>query len=168
MMRRMLRPHARRSAPPTTRRAELPGAARAAAALLAATLMAALPGCLVLDTLALGNPLPAPDAVASVQPGVTTRQEVLHLLGPPDEYRQPSLPALLSSADSQEQRVQSEHEIFDRRVFTWVHEINRDRLWLLWPLYTNVRTDVRVERIVVLFDEHGVVSAVGQDRGEAP
>ncbi len=124
-----------------------------------------LPGCLVLGGSTAGPPVPDEQALASIVPGRTTRAELVQRLGPPDEYRDASFAAAVMHDDSQAQRVLEEHAVFDRRAATWTREHRSDRIWLLWPLYSNRQTDIRTDRLVVLFDTAGVVSAIGCDRG---
>jgi len=136
---------------------------------LALAALAWQPGCLVLGRASVGEPLPGPGAVAAVEAGRTTRAQVLQLLGPPDEFRQPELAAALPAAASQATRVLEERDVFHRASFTWVRSRRADRVWLLWPLFTHVDTATRVDRLTVLFDEQDVVTALGVERGiEAP
>jgi len=144
-------------------------ARRGVATLGAAVALALLPGCYALDRVWLGNPIPDEQAVAALQPGRTTRAEVIERLGPPDEYSQPALFAELSAEDCRAIRVFEEHDVFHRAAFTWVRERRDDRVWFLWPLYLNIDTETRIDRLKVLFDADDVVSAVGCERGiDAP
>ncbi len=127
------------------------------------------PGCYALVRANLGDAIPPEHAVAAVQPGRTTRAEVLALLGPPDEYGQPTLFSELSTADSRAIRVFEEHDVFGRAAFTWVREQRDDRFWFFWPVYLNIDTETRIDRLKVLFDADDIVSAVGCERGiDAP
>jgi hypothetical protein len=164
-------PHAppgRTSLASVGRRARLAScAALARCAALAGALL--LPGCYALTRATLGEPIPSEQELAAVEPGRTTRAEVLALLGPPDEYSQPVLLAGLSAADSRTVRVLDEHDLFGRDAFTWVRERRDDRAWLAWPVFAHLRRETRIDRLKVLFDGDGVVSAVGCERGiEAP
>jgi hypothetical protein len=128
-----------------------------------------LPGCYALHRSTLGNTIPSAQALAALEPGRTTREQVLQLLGPPDEFSQPALFSELSVADSRDARVFEERDVFGRAAFTWVREQRDDRAWLLWPLYVHLNTETRIDRLKVLFDDRDVVAAVGCERGiEAP
>jgi outer membrane protein assembly factor BamE (lipoprotein component of BamABCDE complex) len=128
----------------------------------------ALPGC-VFSSITFGSELPGDDAVAAIVPGTTKFQDVLHLLGPPEEYAQPTPYLGLRAWDPQEQRVLEERDVFRRRSWLWIRERRTDDIFWIPLLFTWVDTEHQADRIVVTFDTKGVVTAVGmQDMEDLP
>jgi outer membrane protein assembly factor BamE (lipoprotein component of BamABCDE complex) len=125
-----------------------------------------LPGC-AMGRLTFDDGVPDGPSVAAIKPGHTTRQQVLHLLGPPEEYAQPVSLFGLRAWDPQQQRVFTEHDVFRRRTWTWLRETRSDLAVGIPLLFTWIDTDHQAERVVVTFDQWGVVTAVGDDLGEA-
>jgi hypothetical protein len=81
---------------------------RAGACLVAA----AICGC---TTLELNfQRLPPSEDLASVQPGVTTRSEVLQRLGPPEEFRRPAAFERARLTSLQRRQTLEAHQIFGR------------------------------------------------------
>ena len=75
-----------------------------------------LPGC-VLSGISFGNELPAVASMMAIEPGRTTCEQVLDLLGPPEEYAQPTPFFNRPRAwDPQMQRVLEERDLFRRRT----------------------------------------------------
>jgi len=131
-------------------------------------LLLLLPGC-VFSSITFGSELASDDAVAAIEPGRTQFQQVLHLLGPPEEYAQPTPYLGLRAWDPQEQRVLEERDVFRRRSWLWIRERRRDNIFWIPLLFTWLDTDHQADRIVVTFDTKGVVTAVGrQDMEDAP
>lgn len=120
---------------------------------------AALGGCIVADT-SFGA-APSAAALAEVRPGVTTRAELLALLGPPEEYVSPGAGTGLRAHDPQGQRVLEERDLFGRRTLTWVHERRSDRAFVIPILFTRWVTTHHAGRVTALLDERGVVEALG-------
>lgn len=123
-----------------------------------------LPGC-VLSGISFGNELPDVASVMAIEPGRTTCEQVLDLLGPPEEYAQPTPYLGLRAWDAQEQRVLVERDILSRRTWTWIRERRTDHMILIPFLFTWLEADHRADRIVVIFDDRGIVTAVGSDQG---
>jgi hypothetical protein len=121
-----------------------------------------LPGCLYTGGRASIGPQFSDATVAALQPGVTTKAQVLELLGPPNEYKRPELDAVmrddtarLAGALAVANRVQD--------VLTWQRdELEFDGTWLLLWNRAAVRTDS--DLLVVFFDESDVVRDVALRR----
>jgi len=127
-----------------------------------------LPGCLF-SSITFGSELPDDQAVAAIEPGRTHFQQVLQLLGPPEEYAQPTPFLGLRAWDPQEQRVLEERDVFRRRNWLWIRERRTDEIIWIPLLFTWVDTDHQADRILVTFDSKGIVTAVGkQDMEDAP
>ena len=121
-----------------------------------------LPECVVMR-IEYGEPLRTP---LGVEPGVTTTAELMDLLGPPEEYSAPR-PWSANAANPQATRVDSERDLFGRRVYTWVHETRRDKAWLILPILTvfsHWRTDHEIEQITAIFDDDGIVTGIGVEK----
>lgn len=130
-----------------------------APSLRAALAAAALAGCVQVD--ATFGRMPGPEALAAVRPGLTTRAELLDLLGPPEEYAGPGADLGLRAHDPQEARVLDERDLFGREVLTWVLELRRDRAFIVPLLYSHWTTSHRTGRVTALLDGRGVVAALG-------
>lgn len=124
-------------------------------------LLLVLPGCVVFQA-RFGARVPTDEAVAALQPGVTTRAQAVALLGPPEEYRTPRDFEALRSEDPRRLMVSVERDALARRRLTWIDERRvTEGLWLLpgMPLLHWWDTRFDVDTLVVFFD--------GQDRVEA-
>jgi len=132
-----------------------PPRAPAALALLAAL---ALPGCLLVGGHGSIGPRLSEQAVAALEPGVTTKDEVLARFGPPNEYRRPELTSALIDDElrlSGALRGARQAE----RVFTYQRDdVELRGTFLLLFAFADVTT--RSERLVVWFDERDVVREV--------
>jgi len=132
------------------------------AALLLAAL--ALPGCLFVGARgAAGARLPA-GIEARLQPGITTRAEVLALLGPPTEFKRPELSSALVD---DELRVSGALAVARRaeNVYTWQYDRldARGSVLLLWNgLALRTASDL----LVVFFDERDRVADVAVRHAE--
>jgi outer membrane protein assembly factor BamE (lipoprotein component of BamABCDE complex) len=121
---------------------------RCARALAAALVMALAPGCTIVRSY-VGNELP-PLTDAQLVPGRTTKADVLRELGPPDRLVR-----------------QYEGEVF---VYAYIRR-NLSSFDLSEPVFTRLRvfsytkTQEKSDRMVVLFDRAGVLTAVGFRRG---
>jgi len=121
-----------------------------------------LAGCI--DTRIHFRHLPPSEQFVSIQPGVTTRAEVLRRLGPPDEVRQPAPGEAARRLDSRERRIIEAGEIFDNTVWTWATEERSERIVGLLPVLVvlfRVRNSQSLEeRWRIEFDESGVVRTI--------
>lgn len=126
--------------------------------------LALLPGCLVtVGSAEVGAGWPA-DVEQRLVPGETTKAEVLALLGPPTEFKQQELDALLN-----DDRVRLSGALAVARrthgVLTWQRDVLEARgTWLL--LYNRAWVVVDSDLLVVFFDEQDLVRAVAQRRAE--
>lgn len=132
--------------------------------LLAVVLWA--PGC-VTAHMTFGRPLAEPAVVARIEPGVTTRAELLDWLGPPDELLSPMPTERARIDDPVVRRVLVERDLFRRRLLTWEYERREDAMLILFPyvnLFTHWRTWHDRDRLLVELDGAGVVSHVAVSR----
>lgn len=114
--------------------------------------LAAGGGCMV-GRVTQGAPIPV-DALAKLERGKTTRQQVLDLLGPPIEYKRPELADLLLSDEGVRLRPVAGRIASD--VFTYQFTEGALNLGSV-ILFTYGRFDVRSNLLVVFFDERGIV-----------
>lgn len=119
--------------------------------------------CLSIDTLE-GSELPW-KAVERIEPGTTTRAEVLRWLGAPQNFANPSeLGELLAS-----QGIES--ETYSRYPFAdvFVYQLTRGRLRGFFALFYN-RFELHVDQdlVFVLFDETDRVLHLGIRRAAEP
>jgi hypothetical protein len=108
--------------------------------------------------------LPAPEALGSIQEGVTTRSEVLERLGPPEEFRQPSPFDRTRRTSPQRRRILEGGEVFIRDVYTYASERYTLETFGLLPvgpsLFRVSWRNSREERWRLEFDENDVVHTV--------
>ncbi len=135
---------------------------------LTPTLLLALlaPGC-VSFAMTFGRAVPDDALLARIEPGRSTRADVLALLGPPEDYLMPLPTGRFRSDDPAERRIREERDLFGRRASTWTREVREDRLLLIVPyvmLFHWLGTTHRVDRVLVTFDEQGRVEHVGARR----
>ena len=84
------------------------------------------------------------DQVAAIVPGTSTRADVLRVLGSPDEI----------------QYSNREHDPLFERGFVYDRERRRTTFFSL-ILFSGARTDENRDRVVVFFDDQGVVEDIG-------
>lgn len=108
--------------------------------------------------------LPSPEALASIQRGITTRSEVLQRLGPPEELRRPAPFERAPLGSSQRRRILEGGDIFGRDAYTYASERHVFESFELLPVRVTL---LRISRRTALenrwrieFDEQGVVRAV--------
>jgi hypothetical protein len=134
----------------------------AVAIVAVACVAALLPGCLVTaGSAVVGAGWPA-DVEQRLLPGTTSKAEVLALLGPPTEFKQQELDALLND---DRLRVSGALAVARRSqgVLTWQRDVLSARgTWLL--LYNRAWVEVDSDLLVVFFDADDVVTAVAQRR----
>lgn len=124
--------------------------------------LAGTAGCTTIE-LDFGQ-LPPTRALASVEPGVTTRAEVLRRLGPPEEYRRPGLLDQIRITSPQRRRVLEEHQIFARDAYTYASGHHTIRSFGILPagitLFSISQVRSAEHRWRIEFDEADVVSSV--------
>jgi len=128
---------------------------------LSAALLAIL-GC---TTIALDyGRLPAPEALESIEPGVTTRSEVLQRLGPPEELRRPAPFERGRLASPHRRRILESGDIFGSAVYTYASSSEtRTNVGLLPTgpaLFRISWRKSREDRWQLEFDENDVVRSV--------
>jgi hypothetical protein len=108
--------------------------------------------------------LPAPEALESIQEGITTRSEVLHRLGPPEEFRQPSPFDRARPTSPQRRRILEGGEVFIQGIYTYASERYRVQTFGLLPvgvsLFRVTWRNSREDRWRLEFDENDVVHTV--------
>lgn len=107
--------------------------------------------------------LPPPERFASIEPGVTTRSEVLRRLGPPDELRRPANFERARRTTPQLRRVLEAGDVFGTDAWTWASGRRSTRSLSLPPgpsLFSVAETRSREERWRIEFDGVGVVRSV--------
>ncbi len=108
--------------------------------------------------------LPTPQALESIQEGITTRSEVLQRLGPPEEFRQPSPFDQARSTSPQRRRILEAREVFIRDVYTYASERYTVRTFGLPPvgpgLFRVSWRNSREDRWRLEFDDNDVVQTV--------
>jgi hypothetical protein len=124
--------------------------------------VAAIFGCTTLEI--NYQQLPAPEALESIQEGITTRSEVLRQLGPPEEFRQPSPFDRARPTSPQRRRILEGREVFIRDSYTYASErYTVQTLGLLpvgIPLFRVSWRNSREDRWRLEFDENDVVHTV--------
>jgi hypothetical protein len=109
-----------------------------------------------------GNPI-AWEALSSLQPGLTTKSEVLERFGAPRNFSSPT--ALVEFLESRglEPEAYSRYPFSD--VFTYQMSYARLRGFTL-ILYTRLKVNIVSDLVVIFFDERGIVSHVGVRRAD--
>lgn len=117
--------------------------------------------------------LPPSDALASVRPGLTTRAEVLRLLGPPEEMRRPAAFERARRETPQSRRVLEARDVFGRESYTYASAHRDIDVFGLLPVGPSIfrvawlRTTE--DRWRIEFDENDVVRSVSHvDEGADP
>jgi hypothetical protein len=125
--------------------------------LLAAS--SALGGCLYVGGTSRAGPSFPMEVIDQIQPGVSTRFDVLDILGPPTEFERPELAAAVLD---EEMRFAADLLAVSRRarhIYTWQRDdwaMDGTVLLLFNGIYVDTKTDV----VVVFFDEDDVVMDV--------
>jgi hypothetical protein len=108
--------------------------------------------------------LPAPEALESIQAGITTRSEVLLRLGPPEELRKPSPFDRARPTSPQRRRILEGGEVFVRDFYTYASERYRLETFGFLPvgpaLFRVSWRSSREDRWRIDFDENDVVLTV--------
>ena len=130
--------------------------------LLALALCLATGACTVLEM--EFQRLPPKEAFRRVQPGETSRSEVLELLGPPEEFRQPAAAERARLSSPWGYKILEGGDVFGRDVYTYARERRREtRVGILPSLLTLFRVksvSSIEEHWRIEFDRHGVVKSV--------
>ena len=124
--------------------------------------LAAILGCTTVEI--SYQRLPAPEALDSIQEGITTRSEVLQRLGPPEEFRQPSPLDRARPTSPQRRRILEGGEVFIQDIYTYASERYRIATFGLLPvgvsLFRVTWRNSREDRWRLEFDENDVVHTV--------
>jgi hypothetical protein len=139
---------------------ELLKSGRAAAVVLAALLGA---GCTTIE--GHFQHLPSEEALRSIEPGVTTRSEVLRRLGPPEELRRPAV--FIERAPTtapQRRKILEAGELFSNDRYTYATvRLRADRLGIMpvgLPIVSVTWVESREDRWVVEFGSDDVVRTI--------
>jgi len=108
--------------------------------------------------------LPAPEALGSIEEGITTRNEVLRRLGPPAELRTPSPFDRSRRTSPQRRRILEGGDVFGRDFYTYASERYRIETFGFLPvgpaLFRVSWRSSREDRWRIEFDENDVVHTV--------
>ena len=129
---------------------------RAAAVALAAL---ALSGCINIGV-TVGEEIPA-DRVAQIVPGKTTKTEILHWFGAPDQYTDAALFARLFDIGEIAAEDLLALPFSDMLVYE-IDDVNAKVL--ITVLFNWVRADMLRDRLVIYFDQNDVVLYYGMTR----
>ena len=110
--------------------------------------------------------LPSDDALSTVEPGTTTRSEVLQRLGPPDELRRPAPFEGLQLSNPNRRRILEAGDLFGRDAWTYaaIHRSSRTvGILPVGPALFRVRWSRSLEdRVRIEFDEEDRVSSISR------
>lgn len=110
--------------------------------------------------------LPSEAAVAAVEPGKTTRSEVLERLGPPDELRRPAPFEGLQLSNPNRRRILEAGDLLGRGAWTWAATHRSSRtvgLLPVGPALFRVRWSSSLEeRVRIEFDADDRVTSVSR------
>jgi hypothetical protein len=110
--------------------------------------------------------VPPEAAFAAIQPGLTSRAEVLAALGPPEEVRQPALGEEMRRSDPRRLRLLAAGEVFDDGAWTWAAERRSERIVGLLPvglvLFRVWDSRSLERRWRIEFDAEGLVRSVAR------
>jgi hypothetical protein len=140
---------------------------RSIEALLVVGLALLAPGCLYVSASGSFGSYLDPAVVARIEPGVTTKAEVLALLGPPEEFLRSEV---LGSLADEETRIAGAISLGNRaqEAFTYQHD-RVDARGTMLVVYNRVRGGVESDILVIFFDENDRVREFGfRDLGNGP
>jgi len=104
------------------------------------------------------------DRIQDIQPGVTTRQEVLEWFGPPQNYLSPTL---LNQILRQYEITQEPLTTYPfANILSYQFDRGNFRLLLL-ILFNYVEAEVKSDQLVIFFDENERVKYYGFHKGTA-
>ena len=139
----------------------------AGAAARASLFLAALGGAGCTTIVGDFQRLPSEEVLASIEPGVTTRSEVLRRLGPPEELRRPAV--FIERAPTtapQRRRILEAGDLFSDARYTYATvRLRADRFGLMpvgLPLLRISWVTSKEDRWLVEFDEDDVVRTVSR------
>jgi SmpA / OmlA family len=138
--------------------------ARAGATLFALSLT--LSGCVGLSVEYDGNPIAETD-LEQIQVGVTTRAQILELLGSPKVIERADITGLAEQVLARYQGESLTLQI-DPSLFNDVYIYERrqtDRWAMLFGFFNYVTSDTRSDLLSVFFDQEGLVLGVGWTPG---
>lgn len=108
--------------------------------------------------------LPPLEALHSIEPGATTRSEVLARLGPPEEMRSPAPFERARLTSPQKRKVLVAGDVFGRDAYTYARGIRTSRSLGVLPVGPELLEVSwkwsREDRWRIEFDERGVVRSV--------
>jgi hypothetical protein len=118
-----------------------------------------LSGCLYVGASGTFGSHLDPAVIAQIQPGVSTKADVLRLLGPPEEFLRSEV---LESLSDDETRIAGGVALGNRAqdAFSYQHD-DVDGFATLLLLYNRVRARVESDLLVVFFDPDDRVREIG-------
>ena len=128
------------------------------------TLLAAFAGVGCTSTRMDFHTLPSAEAFASIQPGVTTRSQVLQALGPPEEMRRLANFDRARRTTPQHRRVLEGGDVFGTRAYTYAAGQRSTFELEIVPFgpsaFSYDQFHSREDRWRIEFDDAGVVTSV--------
>lgn len=119
----------------------------------------ALPGCAVI-VIDYGS-FPSDEALGKIEPGHSSRADVLAALGPPEDYRSPAPGEGSRSFSPVKTRIVEERRVFELDDMTYVRETRVERILYL-VLFTLRRSESQADQLVITFDDVGRVKNVAR------
>ncbi len=117
-----------------------------------------LPGCAYVTASGSFGPVLDPELIAGIEPGRTTKREVLALLGPPEEYLRSEV---LEALGDDTTRVRNATALGNRArdAFSWQHDRLRGNATMLL-FYNRARAHFESDLLVIFFDDEDRVREV--------
>ena len=129
-----------------------------------AALLLSLALCGCIDLRMAFQRTPPAEAFAALEPGRSTRLDVLRALGPPDEVVLPAPGEAARRLDARTLAVLADERIFEHQAWTWAREERRERTIGLLPagpyLFRHHKSTSAQRRWRVEFDERGRVTSI--------
>jgi hypothetical protein len=123
-----------------------------------------LPGCIYIGARSSIGQTFSPAAIAKIEPGVTTRSQMLALFGPPHEFLEPEVSAALID-DSL--RLDAALDVARRSEQAWTWQSSKiEATGTFLLLYGGVWIETDTQLLVAFFDDQGVVQHVAVTRRE--
>ena len=125
-------------------------------------------GCFTYVRTNFERPLPSDAAIDAIEPGVSTRIQLVKRFGPPMEDHRPTVVDKGRGVIPGLRQVYVERDLLNRRIAVWECELRRDYVFTLPLIYSYRREVHETDRLFVVFDENDVVEAFGLSREVSP
>jgi hypothetical protein len=116
-------------------------------------------GCFYIGGTSRAGPSFPMSTVDRIQPGVSTRFDVLDILGPPTEFERPELAASVLDEEMRFAADLLEVSRRARKIYTWQRD-DWDMGGTILLLYNGIFVDARTDIVVVFFDDDDIVMDV--------